>query len=205
MELLLYALAAPVIGVLLYPVLHDNPRLTKTFDRSMYVVVPLLILTQVLGHQVEHNGWAPGGILVLLGVMVLGLLIPIGIEHISHNIAPKTEALSVIFGFLGLGLHALLEGSSLNTDSSTIIIPLAVHRLAVGLMVWWILYPRYGLPIAIIGIAGLLSTTLAGFFLADILPHGFTGSDLFQAFVAGSLLHVVFHEHHHGSPHAHDH
>lgn len=204
MELLLYALAAPVIGALLYPVLHDNPRLTKTFDRTMYVVVPLLILTQVFGHQIEHDGWAPAGILLLLGVMALGLLIPIGVERIFHNLAPKTEALSVIVGFLGLGLHALLEGSSLNTDSSTIIIPLVIHRLAVGLMIWWILYPRYGLAIAIIGIAGLLSTTLVGFFLADILPHGFTGSDLFQAFVAGSLLHVIFHEHHHGSPHAHD-
>ncbi len=205
MELLAYALAAPVIGVILYPVLHDNPRLTKIFDRCMYVMVPFLVLTQVLEHQIEHHGWAPAGIFILLGVMVLGLLIPIGIEYLSHSIAPKTEALSVIAGFLGLGLHVLLEGSSLNTDSSTIIIPLTVHRLAVGLMIWWILYPRYGLPIAIFGIAGLLSTTLTGFFLANILPHGFAGSDLFQAFVAGSLLHVIFHEHYHGNPHAHDH
>lgn len=201
MEPLFYALIAPVIGVLLYPVLHDNPKLTKTFDRSMHMVVPLLVLYQVLGHEIQLHGWNPMGILFLMGVMTAGFLIPIGAEHLSHTIAPKTEALSVIAGFLGLGLHALLEGAGLNTDSLTITAPLTAHRFAVGLMIWWILYPRYGLPIAITGIAGLLTTTLSGFFLADALPHGFTGSDYFQAFVAGSLLHVIFHERHH----AHDH
>ncbi len=205
MELLLYALFAQVIGVLIYPILHDNPRLTTIFDRSMYVVVPLLILIQVLGHQIEHHGWAPVDILILMGVMALGILIPLGIEYLSHSIAPKTETLSVLAGFLGMGLHTILEGSSLNTDSSTIILPLVIHRLAVGLMIWWILYPRYGLTVAVIGIAGLMSTTLIGFFMADMIPHEFIGSDLFQAFVAGSLLHVVFNEHHYGNPHAHNH
>ena len=202
---ILYALAAPVIGVILYPLLHDNPKLTRAFDRCMYVIVPLLVLTQVLGHQIQDHGWEPVGLLILLGVMALGILIPIGIEHVSHSIAPKTEGLSIIAGFLGLGLHALLEGSSLNADSPTALVPIVVHRVAVGLMIWWILHPRYGSFIAMFGIVGLLSATLAGFLLADLLPHDFTGSDLFQAFVAGSLLHVIFHERHHGSPHDHSH
>ena len=203
MEPVLYALATPVMGALLYPLLHDHPKLTRVFDRCMYVIVPLLVLSQVLGHEIAHHGWELAGILLLLGVMALGLLMPVGVEYVFHGIASKTEALSIIAGFLGLGLHALLEGASLSTDSPTAWIPIAVHRVAVGLMIWWILYPRYGLYIAMFGIAGLLSTTLAGFLLEGTLPHGFAGSDLFQAFVAGSLLHVIFHERHHGSPHDH--
>lgn len=204
MDPIFYALIAPVLGALLYPVLHDHPRFTRIFDGCMYVLVPVLVFTQIIGHYIEQNSWELGGILVLLGVMAIGLFLPIGIEHVFHHAAPKTEALSIIAGFLGLGLHALLEGSSLNTALPIITAPMIAHRLAVGLMIWWILQPRYGKFTAVLGIAGLLSATLTGFLLSDIfLPHGFTGSDFFQAFVAGSLLHVIFHERHHGSPHAH--
>jgi hypothetical protein len=170
----------------------------------MYVVVPLLVLIQVFGHQIEHSGWELGSILTLMGAMALGLLIPIAIEHVSHGIARKTEALSIVAGFLGLFLHALLEGASLNTDQPITTLPIAIHRIAVGLMIWWILQPRYGSVIAIAGIAGFLVTTTTGFFLSGMLANEFVGSSYFQAFVAGSLLHVVFHESHHGSPHSHN-
>lgn len=201
---LLYALGAPLIGALLYPVLHDQPKLTRVFDRSMYIVVPLIVLIQVFGHQIAHDGWKPISIMSLMGAMALGLLIPILIEHISRDIAKKTEILSIIVGFLGLFLHALLEGASLNTDQPITTLPIAIHRIAVGLMIWWILHPRYGTVIAMAGIAGLWLTTSAGFFLSGILAHEFAGSSYFQAFVAGSLLHVIFHESHHGSPHSHN-
>jgi len=204
MDPIFYALIAPIIGVLLYPLLHDYPKFTRIFDRSMYIIVPLVVLSQVLGHQIKHNGWEPIGLLTLLGIMTLGLLLPIGIKYIFQGAASKTEALSVIVGFLGLGFHALLEGASLNTEEPTIMISIAVHRIAVGLTIWWILYPRYGLFISIIGVAGLLSATLAGFLLTDILLYEFAGSDFFQAFVAGSLLHVIFYEKHCESPHAYN-
>ncbi len=200
---LFYALAAPIIGVFLYPILHDNPKLTQTFDRCMYVGVPILILIQVFGHSISHHGWEWGGLFILGGVLALGLFLPIGIEKVFRNVSTQTEALSIIAGFLGVGLHALIEGASLNSDEPTTMIPIAVHRIAVGLMIWWILFPRYGLVIGINGIVGLLLATVCGFLLSDVLPQGFTGSDQFQAFVSGSLLHVIFHESYHGSPHAH--
>ena len=204
MDPIVYALAAPIIGALLYPALHDHPKLTRIFDRFMYVAVPLLVLSQVLGHQIEYDGWQVRGIAILMGIMTAGILLPIAIEHLFQNIASKTEALSLIAGFLGLSLHALLEGASLNTEAPIVTIPLTAHRLGVGLMIWWILFPRYGSLISLLGIGGLLVATLAGFMLGDVLPHEFTGSDYFQAFVAGTLIHVIIHERHHGSPHAHE-
>ncbi|MCY4234083.1 MAG: hypothetical protein OXE59_10155 [Bacteroidetes bacterium] len=203
MASLIFALTAPIIGVLLYPLLHDRLKFRRLFDRSMYVIVPVLVLSQVIGHEIAHSGWAPKIILILLGIMTLGIFIPIVIEHMYRQIAPTTEALSIIAGFLGLGLHALLEGASLNAETPTAMLPIMVHRLTVGLMIWWILHPRYGSFIAVIGIAWLLLVTIIGFTLADLVPHELTGSNLFQAFVAGSLLHVIFHESHHRSPHKH--
>ncbi len=200
---LIFALATPIIGALLYPLLHDHQKLRRLFDRSMYVIVPLLVLSQIIGHEIAHHGLNLQTILLLLTVMALGIFIPIMIERMYLQIAPTTEALSIIAGFLGLGLHALLEGTSLSADVPSAMLPIVVHRLAVGLMIWWILHPRYGSFVALLGISWLLFATLAGYLFTDFLPHEFTGSNLFQAFVAGSLLHVIFHENHHGSPHHH--
>ena len=201
---LFYALIAPVVGAFLYPVLHDQPRLTRAFDRIMYVLVPLLVLIQVFGHEITHHGWEPVSIGFLMGVMALGLLMPVAIKHVSHGIANNTGTLSIIAGFLGFFLHALLEGASLNTDQPINTLPIAIHRIAVGVMIWWILRPRYGAVIAMAGIAGLLVTTSTGYFLSGALANEFVGSSHFQAFVAGSLLHVIFHESRHGGPHSHD-
>ncbi|MXY07047.1 MAG: sodium/proton-translocating pyrophosphatase [Rhodothermaceae bacterium] len=201
---LLYALIAPVVGAFLYPVLHDQPRLTRAFDRTMYVVVPLLVLIQVFGHEITHHGWDLVSIVTLVGAMALGLLMPIVINHASHGIAKKTGTLSIIAGFLGFFLHALLEGASLNTDQPINTLPIAIHRIAVGVMIWWILRPRYGTVIAMAGIAGLLATTATGFILSGVWANELVGSSHFQAFVAGSLLHVIFHESRHGGPHSHD-
>ena len=206
MENLLLALAATVAGAVLYRLLHDHPKLTRAFDLTMYVAVPLLIGWQVFGHVVEHYGWDLTRILLLLGVMALGFGLPILIEHLYNQTRFGVELLSVLAGFTGLAIHAVLEGVSLKGEALSIVGAIALHRIMVGLMIWWILFPRYGRLPAILGICSLLAATTVGFFLGSSLPEAAlsgTNGELFQAFVAGSLMHVVLHENYHGSPHDH--
>lgn len=208
MGALFWALAAPVVGALLYRFLHDQPRLTRSFDITMYVAVPLLIVWQVFGHVIEHHGWEVPHLIMLLGVMGLGLGLPILIEHLYSQTKFSVELLSVLAGLTGLALHAVLEGISLNSDTIPITAPIIAHRLMVGLMIWWVLFPRYGQWPAAIGICSLLAATTMGFLLAGTLPEAAlsgTSGEVFQAFVTGSLLHVVVHERFHGNPHDHSH
>ena len=200
---LLGALGAPIVGALLYRFLHDQPKLTRVFDVGMYIAVPGLVLWQVFGHMIEHHGLNLTMISVSVLLMALGLAMPIVIEKIYHRAASKVEKLSVLAGFSGLGLHAMLESVTLDSPEMFVSGPLVLHRVMVGLMIWWVLYPRYGRWIAIVGIGGLLLVTVIGYLLADSLPN--SGGEYFQAFVAGSLLHVIFHERHHGEPHTHSH
>ncbi len=200
---LIGALGAPIVGALLYRILHDQPKLTRIFDLCMYIAVPGLVLWQVFGHMIEHHGWGSTKIWVSSLFMILGFALPILVEKLYHHAAPNVEKLSVLAGFSGLGLHAMLESVTLNAPDVFVSGPLILHRMVVGLMIWWVLYPRYGRWIGVIGIAGLLVVTLLGYLLAEILPD--SGGEYFQAFVAGSLLHVIFHERHHGDPHAHTH
>ena len=66
----------------------------------MYMVVPLIVLIQVFGHQIAQDGWKLISIMSLMGAMALGLLIPISIEHISRDIAKKLKYYPSLQDFL---------------------------------------------------------------------------------------------------------
>lgn len=68
-----------------------------------------------------------------------------------------------------------------------------LHRIPVGMAIWWTLRPQVGSPIAVATLALIAgSTTGAYLFGEPILDLMQTGSvACFQAFVAGTLLHVI--------------
>ena len=80
---------------------------------------------------------------------------------------------------------------------------MVLHRIPVSLVIWWLVRPRYGTPLAAAGIAALVAVTLLGYVVGtEVLDavHGL-GGDLYQAFVSGSLVHVVFHQGRHDHTH----
>jgi zinc transporter ZupT len=195
MSLLIAALAAPAAGPLLYGALHDRPHAARLLDRGVYFVVPLLVAWQILPDAWERRSAWP-----LLAVTA-GALLPAWIERASHALRHRTDAAALVVALSGLLLHALLEGAALapletGQPGLALAIALTVHRLAEGLVLWWLVRPRYGRGPALVGVALLLAFTLAGLTLGLELLAGVesAGAALYQALVAGSLVHVVFHQ-----------
>ena len=187
--LLTYAsLAAPVVGAILYRWLHDQPRTVRVFDACMFVIVPLLVVWQVVEHTWSDFGW------VALGVMGLGLALPLAIERISDSLARHTDSLALVVGLSGLFLHIFLEGAALTLEGAGFKVAIVGHRLLVGLMIWWLLRPRYGFWIASFGIVATVAVTVAGFATGTHWFATSAGAHLYVAFVGGSLLHFVFHQ-----------
>ncbi len=196
MDQLALALAAPVVGALLYTWLHDHPRRMTLLDRVMYFGVPALVAWQVLPHA-----WAEYGVLSV-GVILLGLGIPGLIERVSYSLAPHTDNVALVVGISGLSLHALLEGTALATPEASVSSAVILHRIPVGLLIWWLVRPRHGFWNAALGIAVVLAATLAGYAVgARVFEDGYEGVELYQAFVGGSLLHTVFHQGRHTHRH----
>lgn len=190
------SLLAPVAGALLYGWLHDRPFGVRLVDGFMYVAVPALVLWQVVPHV-----WASHGLLAI-GVFLLGLGTPVLIERISHRLAPHADNLALLAGLSGLSLHAFLEGAALVSNGLQLGLAVILHRIPVGLTVWWLLHPRRGFWGASIGIAAILAATVAGYAAgARFFGDGHGGVGLYQAFVGGSLLHVVFHQSRHDHSH----
>ncbi len=200
---LIAALVAPAFGVVLYVVLHRRPGTIRLIDTIVFVALPLLIAWQVFPHVWIERQIAP---LFAVGAG-LGLLYLL--ERLSGTLARHTDNATIVLGVLSLVLHALLEGGALlvGTSSAPFTSAVVLHRVAVGLMIWWLLEPRHGVRGALTGVAAIMVATVVGALAGtEVLPDDHSALEMYQAFVSGSLLHVVLHQgrrdHQHGPGHA---
>ena len=188
---LVSALLAPLAGVLIYVTMHHRPRTVRLLDTTVIVALPLLVAVQVVPHAWAERSLAPV-VVVALGAGLLAL-----VERLSHTLARHTDDVTILFAVLGLSVHALVEGSALTAGASpTFVLAVVVHRVALGLLIWWLVAPRHGVPVAAAGVAAIVAATLAGYVVgAGIMTDvPFVDRALLEAFVAGTLLHVVFHQ-----------
>lgn len=194
MSYLIAALVTPILGPLLYRLLHSRPRAARAVDAAVYVAVPALLTWQVGHLAIEQST------LLVLTAAGAGLAIPSLAERASHALHRHTDELALIMGISGLLLHALLEGAALVPGADGIDpafgVAVVLHRIPVALVIWWLVRPRYGAYAAFAGVGTVVVATLAGYALGtEVLSavHG-AGGDVYQAFVSGSLVHVVFHQ-----------
>ena len=198
------AVVAPALGPLLYRQLHPRPRAVRLVDGFVYFAVPALVAWQVLPHAWIERSPA------LLLALVAGFLLPAGVERASHALADRTDDLALIVGLSGIALHAGLEGSALVPGDTGVELPfvLAVilHRIPVGLVIWWLIRPRFGIPAAAAGVGSVMLATAIGFAVGTELigDAHYAGFELYQALVSGSLVHVVFHQGRHDHDHGHE-
>ncbi|MDX1647053.1 MAG: hypothetical protein R3304_07905 [Longimicrobiales bacterium] len=195
------ATLAPVLGPVLYKILHPRPQAVGVVDGFVYLAVPLLVGWQVLDHVREESSLLP------VMIVLLGFLLPAAAERASHALAEQTDNLALVVGISGLTLHAALEGAAFAPGDGGVetVFALAVilHRIPVGLIIWWLVRPRFGQVAATAGVASVVVATLAGFGVgSELLGGGDPGAaHLYQIFVSGSLVHVVYHL----GRHDHDH
>ncbi len=200
---LIAALLAPAFGALLYPVLHTLPTVTRWFDRFMFFAVPLLVLFHIYSHA-----W-PDEILIASMLVLGGLGAPLVLERASNFFARKTDSAALAIGISGLAVHVIIESAVLKGDSTDLILALVLHRTAVGLMVYWLVRPKYGFYLASLSVLAILVATILGYtLLGDIMADNET-AEFYQFFVSGSLLHVIFHRslshHRHDNGNGHGH
>ena len=188
---LLTALLAPVAGALVYVSMHHRERTVRLLDSAVLVVLPILVALQILSQV-----WSERTPLPILAVVAGAGLLAL-IERLSRTLARYTDDLTILFGVLGIALHALLEGSALTAEASpAFVLAVVVHRITVGLLIWWLVSPRHGPAAAAVGVAAIIGATLAGYLAGTTVVAEVSLLDpgVFEAFVAGTLLHVVFHQ-----------
>ena len=180
----------------------DVPGLRRALDWLVIGSVTALVVLAILPDAVKAGSPA------VIVVAAFGLLLPSTIEYFlhrsdRHRIENWAHMLTLSLSLAGLAIHATVEGAVIGRASdgtaASALIPLAIviHRVPVGLTVWWLLRPL-GRFVALAVLAGVVIGTVAGYMVGSPIVNTMSGGQIvvFQAFVAGMLLHVVFFRQH---------
>ncbi len=186
----LVLLAAPLLARLV----SKAPALKGGLDGFVLVTVLGLILLTLLPESLSHGG--P----VALLVAIVGFSLPWIAEFLFHKAEEMTHRVVMLVATLALVVHAASDGAILafadeSASGSFVAIGIVLHRIGIGFAVWWLLRPiltTWGgvavlVALGVMTIVGYVSVVVAGQW------YGFPLIGYWQAFAAGSLLHVVLH------------
>lgn len=194
---LLLSLLSFLVGPLLFTTIRQRKAVYGFLDGFVLVGVAGLVLGDILPQAFQSVASASWQVPVLA---VAGFFLPFLLERQLGSLPFSPSKLFQGLMVLGLFFHQTLDGMAINGPSpgdGTVFLQLAIvlHQLPKGFLLWSLARPAAGRALATLMILGLSGSTIAGFFLAGTLS-GILRSHalwLFQAFVAGGLLHVIVH------------
>lgn len=191
MSLLFLSIALLFVAPLLNLIPKHKRIIFSSLNGFVFVVIVALVVLDILPELIELAG--PGVMLAML----FGLALPALSEKAFHNRA-VVHKLAAMAGVCGLLIHALIDGAALSMEDShhNLALSVALHRIPIGLFVWWFVRPHFGTMVSVSMLALIATGTLLGFFYTDALVAPLQTNTIayFQAFVVGTLIHVIFHK-----------
>ena len=194
MPYLIAALAALAAGPLLETGAGHRRGFIPVLNGLVMAAIPGLIFLEFVPSAIGAGDWW-----VLLALL-LGLALPVAVE----KTVPRARAhqWALLAGLSGFACHAALDGLALAAlpAGAPPSFPLAavLHRLPVGVAVWWLVAKEIDRRAGIAALAGLMLATVGGYAFGAAAGQVVPGSgllSLYQAAVGGSLVHVAVHRH----------
>ncbi len=184
------------IGPLIYHYLQRQQLLSAIHTFTAVTLIGLVLL-DIAPHLWQSAGWP------IVPCLLLGFIGPTLIESLFRKLSHTTHTIALLCGLLGLLLHTITDGTILAvaqhaTNNQSLALGIVLHRFPAGLAVWWLLRPKYGRLAAIAVLALMILLTVIGYYAESQLPHFFQSTPALwlQAFVTGSILHVLLHRPH---------
>jgi hypothetical protein len=205
---LVFSVIALILGPCIYALGRRHPTTRHVLDGFVFITVAGLVCVDII-----PNSYLSGGTLAIV-FLALGLVFPIAAEKSFSQSAHKAHIFVVVLAAFGLVIHATVDGiallpqfAELSASKESLLgnqlaIGVILHRLPVGMAIWWSVRASFGTRAAVGTFALIIAATSAAYlFGAPIIEIAETSSlAYFQAFVAGSLVHIVAfgisHDHH---------
>lgn len=215
--LLIASILALVLAPALVPRLERDPSLKSGLEGFVLASIGMLVLLHLLPHA-----WEDAGGYAMLA-FVIGLAAPLAMERVAHVRVKHAHGFVLFFALIGLIAHGIVDGVALaggtmvdhvghghGHDHSGMGIAVVIHRLPVGVALWWLVNPRHGGGVAWAVLLATAAATVLGYVVGIdwLAGASLQALGMFQGLVAGMLLHVMFHQHDHDhdatGDHAHD-
>ena len=184
------------VGPLVYQTFGPLRRTDKIVSGIVLIVVAGVIIFEVIPKTYQIIGW------LSLVISAVGFAGPTLIEKAFRHAADTTHKVTTYLGISGLLVHALIDGAALQTDQGNqangLTLAIILHRVPVGLTIWWLLKPLLGERYALVTLLLMGLSTFGGYMLNQMISN-YDDNYFFalvQALIAGSLLHVVIHKPH---------
>jgi len=185
------------VGPLIYQTFGPMRRTDRIVSGFILAVIVITLFVEVLPDTFTRIGY------LAVALTLLGFIGPTLIEKLFSKSANKTHTATILLGILGLVIHASIDGAALyngkiENHHENLSLAIILHRLPVGLTIWWLLKPLIGERYALLTLFTMAIATSGGFALSMQLNDYQTSSGFIalQAFISGSLLHIVFHKPH---------
>lgn len=200
------SILALISGPFIYAWGRRRPTAKQILDGFVLITVAGIVCVYIVPDALRHGGIAA------LGFLAAGLAFPVLLEHTFHRSVSRAHVFIVVLAAAGLLLHAVIDGVallpgvghahtpegtphglSLSIGDSKLAVGVILHRIPVGMAIWWAVRPSFGVVAAVTTFALLIVATGLGWFFGAPIVELAEASSIawFQAFVAGSLVHVV--------------
>lgn len=204
-------LSASLVPLLLGPLVARKAEASTFFALALDRFVTLAVGGSMVLHVLPEAYHGAGG--WSLPAAAAGFLLPFGIHRWWHHRNGDSRGHLFWLAFLGLALHAALDGVALfaplahrveevghhhaSVTGTALALAVILHRLPMALAIWWLARPVLGQRSAIRLLGGIALATVVGFLFAGPLWRSLpeVGIALFEAMVAGMLLHIVIDHH----------
>lgn len=187
MNLVLGTLAL-LLGPSVYTLGRKNRVARQILDGFIFITIAGLVTINII-----PDALSVGGRIALL-CLVLGIAFPVVLERVFHSAFHAAHGIVLVLAALGLAIHSMLDGIALlPAEGEDLAWAVILHRLPVGMAIWWSLRPTLGMPVAIGAFATIIiATGLSFIFGAPVIELAEARSVAWlQAFISGSLVHVV--------------
>lgn len=202
---LMISISMLLLSPLLFMIAIQFQKVWMFLEKILGLVIAAIVVLHLIPDSIALSGWKS------LALAFLGLFLPIMMEKSWHKKAHSIHFFALIIGVLGLAMHGVMDGAALAMSSVSrggLLLPLSivVHNLPLGILIYSVFYPEYGFKLPSFFTLALIVAMVLGYMGGTqffSLRENIVYVGLFQAFIAGSLLHVVFDRHDDEHDHVH--
>ena len=195
-----------LLGPFIYGQCQRKPNTRQLLNGFIFITIAGIVSLHIIPDSLKIGG------LGAVGFLIAGLVFPNAIEKLFKRAIDRAHQLILVFAAFGLIIHAIIDGLALlPAIHGAVDIPLTenpmalgviMHRLPIGMAIWWSARSYYGTRVAILAYAIIILATSISYYWGSAMMELATSLTLsyFQAFVAGSLIHIIAF----GGSHTHD-
>ena len=192
--MLILSIIALLLGPFVYEFGRARPITRQFLDGIVFITIAGIVLIHIIPEAI-----VAGGTLAIV-FLFLGLAFPVVLEHRFHDDVPRAHGFILALATLGVVVHAAIDGVALlptdgesQWEQNQLALSVVLHRLPVGMAVWWSVRPNFGMAAALAVFGLIVGVTIAAYVAAEPALSLASGSSVawFQAFVSGSLVHVA--------------